>query len=156
MPTQQPAPAIASGSWYWTFCRQCHELKTWEQMRADRRFKTGRRPTCEECQPPADQELLWARRQVNTFRARAYGYGIAPVSELLTRSDIIARHGDRCVYCPKGRFEQIDHRVPVAAGGHHLLDNVVPCCERCNRGKSGRPDRTAIRQFREARAASRP
>jgi hypothetical protein len=38
------SPAVASLKYGWTFCRRCHELKPLEQMRADLRFKTGRRP----------------------------------------------------------------------------------------------------------------
>jgi 5-methylcytosine-specific restriction endonuclease McrA len=141
----------ATGSWAWTFCRRCNGLKPLEQMRADRRFKTGRRPTCEECDPVADQELKRAKQWLYRYWGMTYRYGIWPVWELVTASGLIDRYGDQCFYC-SGDFEVIDHRVPVAAGGHHVIDNLVPCCADCNRKKIG-ADRAAIRQFREARSA---
>jgi 5-methylcytosine-specific restriction endonuclease McrA len=42
--------------------------------------------------------------------------------------------GDPCVYC-WARCEQVDHVVPVAAGGTGDWTNLAPTCESCNRGK---------------------
>ena len=137
-------------SWCWTFCSQCNALKTREQMRADRRFKTGRRPTCEECDPVDNRERKRAQQWLSDYRFRSLMYGIWPVWELVTPGDLIARYGDRCVDCSGGKFEVPDHRVPVAAGGHHVIDNLAPCCVPCNRRKT-RADWVAIRRFREDR-----
>jgi|688.fasta_scaffold262154_3 5-methylcytosine-specific restriction endonuclease McrA len=135
-------------SFFWTFCVRCHALKPLEQMRADRRFKTGRRPMCEACQAASDRERRRARRWLSAYLKRARKFGFAPVREFLTPNKLIARWGDHCFYCPDGDFEEIDHVVSVGAGGHHVLDNVVPCCKKCNRLKRWTCDEAAIKRYR--------
>jgi 5-methylcytosine-specific restriction endonuclease McrA len=34
-----------------------------------------------------------------------------------------------------GRYEHIDHYVPLARGGEHTVENLVPACSRCNQAK---------------------
>jgi len=46
----------------------------------------------------------------------------------------------QCVYCgdlvsDKARARQIDHIIPLDAGGMHIVENVAPSCARCNRKK---------------------
>lgn len=139
----------AISSWAWTFCVQCNALKPLGQMRADRRFRTGRRRTCEECDPILDRNLVRAKQWVRNFLNSAYMYGIPPVWELVTPADLIARYDDHCYICLDGDFEVSDHYVPIGAGGHHVIDNLRPCCARCNRKKIS-SDRAAIRRYREA------
>lgn len=138
----------ATGSWAWTFCVRCNALKPLEQMRADRRFNTKRRRTCVECDPILDRNLVrgkhWLRNYINSTKK----YRIPPVWELVTPNDLIARYGDRCYRCPDGAFEVCDHYVPIGAGGHHVIDNLRPCCAPCNRKKIS-SDRAAIRRYRE-------
>ena len=61
-------------------------------------------------------------------------YGHCPVVEYFTNQQL-ERHGDRCFYCGTADFECIDHRMCVRVGGHHTLDNTVPCCQKCNQRK---------------------
>ena len=43
--------------------------------------------------------------------------------------------GDRCYYCG-GLFEHIDHLVPLARGGAHVIGNLFPSCAYCNISKN--------------------
>lgn len=87
-------------------------------------------------------ERFWAARH----RQRARQYGLDLVTHLVTRQQLIAQWGDCCVYCG-GDFEVTDHVIPVAAGGHHTIENVVPCCCICN-GTKRTADLKLIRAFR--------
>ncbi len=94
----------------------------------------------------AHPEVFWAARH----RQRANCYGLNLITHVVTREQIIDLWGDRCCYCG-GDFEVIDHLVPVAAGGHHTVENVAPSCSPCNRVKQTISDNALIRAFREAR-----
>jgi hypothetical protein len=50
-----------------------------------------------------------------------------------TEADLVARYGDQCYHCGAGPFQCIDHLTCVRVGGTHTRDNVVPCCQACNR-----------------------
>lgn len=139
-------------------------------MAPDHRAKDGLRSICREHRRAYDraryqnkQDAIRAQqrqyRQENPgrkwfrdYKRRARKYGLAPVGHLLTREAITEYWGDTCFYCPDGTFEQIDHFVAVAAGGHHTIDNVVPCCAACNLWKRWAIDEPAIQLFRAAQA----
>jgi 5-methylcytosine-specific restriction endonuclease McrA len=82
------------------------------------------------------------KQRLQTQKRRALKYGNTPVSELLTEvqwRDILNMYGDRCVYCGrKMKKLTMDHVIPLAKGGKHLKDNVVPCCRACNCKKNAR------------------
>jgi len=135
-------------------------------MAPDSRAKDGRRSVCREHRREYDraryqknpkatlaqqrqyrqenQGVRWFRE----YKRRARRYGLVPVGVLLSREAVIEHWGDTCFYCPDGAFEQIDHFVAVAAGGHHTIDNIVPCCARCNVWKRWEIDEPAIQLFR--------
>lgn len=58
------------------------------------------------------------------------------------RFAILQRHSFTCVYCgaraPDVRLE-LDHAVPLAAGGPDDALNLVPACVDCNAGKADKP-----------------
>lgn len=62
---------------------------------------------------------------------------------LRTRFAVLQAGGFRCFYCgrPPGPdvVLQVDHRVPVAAGGTNDRSNLVASCTACNNGKGDRP-----------------
>lgn len=62
---------------------------------------------------------------------------------------IVEAYNGACVYC--GATERLtqDHVVPLAAGGTHSPDNVVPACLSCNCSKGARP----VEAFRQRIAA---
>src|SRR5262249_40588192 len=68
-------------------------------------------------------------------RARADGVQLAyGVEELVA----LARAALVCPYCRNPlptSLLRFDHRVPVARGGRHTLDNLSVICDRCNRLK---------------------
>lgn len=59
------------------------------------------------------------------------------------RAQVRAREKNRCAYCRSPEeltvttFE-VDHIVPVSAGGETTLDNLCLACPTCNRHKSAR------------------
>lgn len=55
------------------------------------------------------------------------------------RFEVFKRDGFRCMYCgahPPEVVLEVDHIVPVAAGGPDDSDNLITSCFNCNRGKS--------------------
>jgi 5-methylcytosine-specific restriction endonuclease McrA len=44
-------------------------------------------------------------------------------------------HGSKCCYCGEEGEMTVDHLVPLASGGGHVLENIVFCCHRCNSAK---------------------
>ena len=102
-----------------------------------------------------NQEAIAARQRVYqqnnphlrwqaNYRQRVRRFGFEPVVEHFTRADLIARWGDACWHCDSGEFEELDHYVPVAAGGTHTLSNCRPSCAACNRAKQNQSDRELI------------
>ena len=58
----------------------------------------------------------------------------------ITKEELASRmayFGNRCWMC-HGPFEAIDHVKPIARGGPHMLANLRPACNACNRAKSAR------------------
>lgn len=48
------------------------------------------------------------------------------------------RDGGICVYCQDAIGQQIDHVIPLAAGGPTIKSNLVLCCSVCNQEKKGK------------------
>lgn len=85
----------------------------------------------------ANPHQRWKRH----YQESALRYGLTPVVENFTKVDVIEQYGDACAYCEDGLFEELDHYVPIKAGGPHTLANVRPSCTACNRAKGDRvPD----------------
>jgi 5-methylcytosine-specific restriction endonuclease McrA len=47
-------------------------------------------------------------------------------------AEILARWDHRCAYCGVDGPLTMDHVVPLAGGGRHAADNLVPACASCN------------------------
>ena len=88
----------------------------------------------------ANPGRVWAKHH----RARARRFGLDLVTDHVTRQEIVARWGDRCVYCKSGPFEVADHVITVRAGGPHTIWNLVPACKPCNARKRWTVDRAWI------------
>jgi len=59
----------------------------------------------------------------------------------VSRTDLIQAHGSGCYLCddPLSRATlTMDHVIPLARGGEHTLNNLRPCCGRCNSRKGAR------------------
>ena len=46
-----------------------------------------------------------------------------------------AEFDHRCAYCGASGDLHIEHLVPIARGGTHVLGNILPACQRCNFSK---------------------
>lgn len=74
--------------------------------------------------------IAWKKTAI--YRLKQFGF--TPVAEDFTRDDVVRVYGDACFYCG-GEFVELDHFVPLIAGGPHTLANARPCCVGCNRSK---------------------
>ena len=62
-----------------------------------------------------------------------------PSIRKVTRVEVFSRDHYTCQYCGKKPKElTLDHVTPRHRGGEHTWENVVSCCEACNRRKAGR------------------
>lgn len=61
--------------------------------------------------------------------------------------DIRARFAqfDGCAYCGTRGDMHMDHFIPLAQGGTHTLDNLVPACPTCNLNKQDKDPETWYR-----------
>jgi 5-methylcytosine-specific restriction endonuclease McrA len=79
--------------------------------------------------PEMDREKLRRRRSAKR--------GVKTGLMFSEWKEILHSYGGRCVYCGKSANSQ-DHIVPLANGGTHTADNVVPACVSCNATKQTR------------------
>lgn len=80
------------------------------------------------------------RVQVIRHRRRARRLAV-PVNDLTAQQwkAIKAHYKQRCVYCgEKSKRLTQDHITPLAQGGSHTAQNVVPSCKPCNSKKGTR------------------
>jgi 5-methylcytosine-specific restriction endonuclease McrA len=67
-------------------------------------------------------------------RARIAGAAVNDL-EGRHREALLLEYGDRCVYCGARGPLELEHDVPLSAGGDHTWRNVVPACRPCNLSK---------------------
>lgn len=136
-------------------CSHCRQSKERAAMAPDRHAKFGLRSVCRICRakyeqrryrenPPREAGRAW----LADYRRRANHYGLPVRAEMFTSEELLAKWGNKCLRCNKSNFEVIDHIIPIAAGGPHTLQNVVPCCKTCNTKKYVLFDRWIIREYR--------
>lgn len=68
------------------------------------------------------------------------------------RFSVLRRDRFRCVYCGASGAQvklQIDHVVPVAAGGDNSYWNLLTACFDCNNAKRAQPARFDVPSYRE-------
>lgn len=76
-------------------------------------------------------------RLSSNYRARKRGVK----SEDLDRREVFLKGEGRCWYCETVLLVDsfhVDHVIPLAAGGEHTFENVVPSCRSCNSAKRDR------------------
>jgi len=91
----------------------------------------------------------WARLMRTTVRAS---------KNPALREAILRRERGRCFYCLEKLTRStlwFDHVVPISRGGWPSEDNVVACCERCNRWKSTRTVAYLLRRLFQAGVLTR-
>ena len=148
------------------YCRPCASAKTmqryWAMSDEERRLLNRRHwQQMKGTARRAESKRLWdeAHRRENSARTVAWQKANPERVNLKHRirrqkkrsaapSDVTgaawllraAEFGNRCAYCASlMRVPEMDHIVPIASGGTHTMDNLVPACRRCNSSKSGRP-----------------
>lgn len=50
-------------------------------------------------------------------------------------ADKLSDYGGFCAYCQERPHQHWDHVHSLSAGGHHVLENLVPSCAHCNHTK---------------------
>lgn len=114
------------------------------QLQADR---TGYRGACIYCAPCAEKRARSLKRSNRVARKAAERTATV---EWFDPVEVLERDGWRCHLCgirtPKrlrgthaDNAPELDHIVPLAAGGEHSRINTACACRRCNRTKSDRP-----------------
>ena len=87
------------------------------------------------------RENPWAQRIYNARRrAQKAQVTVAPFGsrELLAAWRLAGIDANECLYC-SAVSTGIDHIVPFALGGGHLVENCVPACGGCNSSKHDHP-----------------
>ena len=72
-------------------------------------------------------------------------------AEKFSINDIIKTYGNICYYCGGGKFEHIDHYIPLSKGGGHILANVRPACASCNLRKGSKNPEVFINMIKRDR-----
>ena len=94
------------------------------------RWTSGGNKFCRECRK-VNPRYREAKRAERHRRRDLLNAGNLTTAEWLEVLDTLGR---KCFYCP-GPFEEMDHVIPLARGGRHTKDNVVPACQKCNHDK---------------------
>jgi len=75
----------------------------------------------------------WQRRSYQ-YKARVDG---SPCVSAKWFEELKAKHDHRCYYCwDSSQPLTMDHIVPLAGGGKHVRENILPSCKSCNSRKS--------------------
>ncbi len=79
-------------------------------------------------------------------------------AQTLSRKNILLRDRNICQYCGK-KFQAhnltLDHIIPKSRGGKNVWDNLVACCQKCNRTKADRtPEEAGMTLLHKPRMAS--
>ena len=90
----------------------------------------------------ASNQLAWQRANrdkvsVNNRNRKAAVRGAqGPGLSAQEWSDLQEYYGNCCAYCLE-KSDQLtqDHMIPIARGGAHTADNIVPACKTCNSTK---------------------
>jgi len=129
-------------------CRVCGELFTpYNDSSTVCSSKCGRQtPEYKAARKEYKQtEAFKRQKRIENRKRRARKYNNGPLDSI-DPIDVFDRDGWRCricgVYTPKSlrgttedRAPELDHIVPLAAGGTHTLDNVQCSCRACNSEK---------------------
>ena len=73
--------------------------------------------------------------RTHTRKLNAPGRGVSAEQ----RQEILDGSLGLCVYCNKRKKLNLDHIEPLARGGAHDIENVVPACKSCNSSKCDTP-----------------
>lgn len=79
-----------------------------------------------------DKRNFYDRQKRFKRRAAINGFKILPEQWI----SLLSKHNNKCFWCRK-KFDKLemDHYIPLAKGGAHHIDNIVPACKPCNCSK---------------------
>ncbi|MFD9918655.1 HNH endonuclease [[Kitasatospora] papulosa] len=128
-----------------TICSACRSEYSKKWMKSNPGKSADYRNRWE--QKPGSRDIILANRKrfhtrnpdynrlkASQRRAAEKGSTAHPVSQRQVRS-LLQDLGAKCFYC-EGPFEHLDHFIPIAKGGAHVIHNLVPACADCNLRKS--------------------
>jgi 5-methylcytosine-specific restriction endonuclease McrA len=124
-----------------------HETKPRKlaQRKARRQTQTAEQREQKRLYALANYRKNRERCQANLDNSRQKRRGVPGKITLQEWRDRLAEFNHHCAYClapfdPTVRPKQVskDHMQPLAKGGRHLIENVVPACRQCNTRKSAR------------------
>jgi hypothetical protein len=133
------------------YCWSCDSDKPIDQFNANNSMPDGHGSECRECineysrqykdaNPEYFQAYMKEYCANNQDKFREYGakrrMAISAVVEHFSTQAVIDLYGDCCFYCEDGKFEHLDHYIPIYEDGQHTLENVRPACQKCNLSKS--------------------
>lgn len=132
-------------------CSKCREVKPRTEYQSDRSKRDGLSAQCKSCKNlnrkrwseknrEREHETKTAYRNTDgkhikweaRYRRRCAAFGVEPTIKSFTKAQLIEAYGDACVDCA-GPWTDLEHVVPVSAGGEHSLDNCRPLCSEDNR-----------------------
>jgi len=138
-------------------CAPCARLKknTVSRARQKRKYEANRDAMLQIASKyrATHREAVTARtrewRATPSARLRKHIYDNVRRAKLLSKSVgpftpadwalICDMHGNRCAYCLRpGLKLTMDHVEPIARGGEHSTENIVPACQPCNSRKHAR------------------
>lgn len=116
------------------------QLRYWKENPAEaKRKKTERARERRLWRYKTDARLrLYNREKSKRRKAKLRG----SVGVQVTPDEIRYRFNqfdDRCAYCGSTGDLHIEHVMPIAKGGNHVLSNILPACQRCNYSKRTHP-----------------
>lgn len=124
-----------------SYCRPCQREYNRSYYRRNRSKALAavkrRRDADPESARIKEAEIRARRASKHRADARARQRKIGKLSAESRRFDSILRR-DPCSYCGAGATE-VDHIVPVVAGGKNHWENLTASCKPCNRGKWDKP-----------------
>lgn len=99
-------------------CVRCREVKPEFEFARSRRQPSGLHHTCKACHNQYTQIRYFA-----DLKSFWQAHGIEP---------------SRCVCCPTGKAESVDHLFARSQGGTDDITNLAPMCSQCNSTKGNR------------------
>jgi 5-methylcytosine-specific restriction endonuclease McrA len=111
--------------------------RQWRAANPERQKEAGRQ--WRNANPDRARELS---RQCTRIRRARKANAIDPCAPQATAAATASRvwlFGNCCAYCGSDGPLHLDHVEPLARGGLHTPDNLVPACQRCNLSKLAKP-----------------
>lgn len=95
------------------------------------------RHACRDCGTPSPTPRCAACAAKAPRPARPPGRHTGNSSYRRLRAQALERDGHQCAYCGRPAAE-VDHIIPVSAGGPSTLHNLAAACRSCNRRKGAK------------------